>query len=137
MGTWNDLVPSTSDYLKKEDVGEKGYDLTIDRFTRETVGTGKDAEELAVMYFRGAKKGMILKKTNADMLAHIFGTDDPDDVIGKTINVYDDPSVVFGGKRVGGLRIRAAMGGQRQTEPEPPPPPPPPSQEGFDDDIPF
>ena len=49
MTDLDELVPSKSEYLAKEDVGVSGRDLTIQRFTREMVG--KNKEERAIIHF--------------------------------------------------------------------------------------
>jgi len=114
----DELVPSESKYLAKEDVGETGLDLTIKGFKREMVGQGEDSDERAVMGFEESVKPMVLNKTNMRRLKVIFNAETTKDVVGKRINVFSDPLIEFGGRIVGGIRIR-----QAQAE--------------IDDDIPF
>ena len=144
MSTWNDLVPSESKYLKKEDVGESGINLVITKFTRETIGQGNDQEEKAIIHFQGNAKPMVLNKTNAERLKLIFKTDNPDDVIGKPVNCFNDPFIEFGGKITGGIRIRPATGGGEvqsapQAQPQAPQgnQQPTPPVEAYDDPLPF
>lgn len=127
MSTWDDLVPSESKYLKKDDCGEEGRNLTIKRFSRETVGQGQDADERAVVHWEEDMKPMVLNKTNASRLKVILKASGPEDAVGKKVNVYNDPLIEFGGKIVGGLRIRQAQGGTQ----------PPAQEEPFNDSIPF
>jgi len=115
MGSLDALVPSTSNYLAKEDVGEAGQNLTIAGFDRTTVGQGADADERAIMSFQEDVKPMVLNKTNKNRLKHFLGTDDTDEIIGRVVNVYNDPTVEYGGEMTGGIRIRAA------TAPQPAP----------------
>ena len=105
----DELVPSTSKYLAKEDVGIVGQNLTIARFTRETVGTGSDADERAVLHWQEEFKPMVLNKTNKNRIKHYLDAKTSEEVIGKTVNVYNDPDIEFGGEIVGGLRIRGAQ----------------------------
>lgn len=105
----DELVPSTSNYLAKEDVGTVGKNLTISGFTRETVGKGQDADERAVVQFKEDVKPMVLNKTNKNRIKHYLQATDSNDVIGKVINVFNDPDIEFGGEIVGGLRIRGAQ----------------------------
>ena len=49
---------------------------------------------------------LLLNKENTRNLIEGFGTDETDDWVGRTFEAYYDPSVTFGGKRVGGLRVR-------------------------------
>jgi hypothetical protein len=48
-------------------------------------------------------------KTMIRVLAALYG-DDSDALVGKTIQLYRDPTAAYGGKEVGGIRIRAAGG---------------------------
>ena len=105
------LVPSESKYLAKEDGGIAGINLTIAKFTRETVGNGKDADERAVLWFKeGDYKPMVLNKTNKNRIKHFLGATTAEEVMGKQVNVYNDPDIEYGGEIVGGLRIRGAAG---------------------------
>ena len=105
----DDVVPSTSKYLAKEDVGITGKNLTISGFTKELVGTGSDADERAVIHFKEDIKSMVLNKTNKNRIKHYLEASTPEEVIGKVVNVYNDPDIEYGGEIVGGLRIRGAQ----------------------------
>jgi len=120
----DELVPSESKYLAKEDVGETGLDLTIKGFKREMVGQGEDSDERAVMGFEESVKPMVLNKTNVRRLKVIFNAETTKDVVGKRINVFSDPLIEFGGRIVGGIRIRQAQSAWT-------------SRAEIDDDIPF
>jgi hypothetical protein len=52
-------------------------------------------------------KPLVLNKTNGESIARITGSDDSDDWTGAVIVLYYDPNVSFGGKLVGGIRVRA------------------------------
>ena len=123
------LVPSESTYLAKDDVGEDGVDLTVRGFKRETVKGDAGDEHKIVMYFvETGFKPMILNKTNANRLAIATGVSTAGEARGKKVNVYCDPMVEFGGKIVGGLRIRKATGATPKAAP---------AGTDFDDDVPF
>jgi len=110
------LVPSESKYLAKEDVGIPGVNLTIAKFTRETVGQGNDAGEKAVLWFKeNDYKPMVLNKTNKNRIKHFLGATTAEEVIGKQVNVYNDPDIEYGGEITGGLRIRGVAGTQAPT----------------------
>lgn len=51
---------------------------------------------------------VLLNKSNCQSLIELFASDDSDTWVGKSFELYHDPNVSFGGKRVGGLRVRAA-----------------------------
>ena len=106
----DDLVPSESKYLTKEDVGEEGLDLTIKGFKRATVGEGENADERAIIGFMEDVKPMVLNKTNMRRLKVILKAETTDDCKDKVVNVYNDPLIEFGGKIVGGIRIRQSQG---------------------------
>lgn len=109
-----------SQYLKKEDLGSARPTLTIDRVEIEQVGFGKDAKQAPVVYFVGKEKGMVLNKGNASVITALNGGDDEmDNWRGLKITLYVDPTVMFGGKAVGGIRVGMANG----AAPRPAPPP--------------
>jgi len=145
MGNLTEMVPTKSNYLAKKDTDERGVDLTIKKFVYENVGQGTDKEERLVVYWTDTNyKPMVINKSNANRIKRAVGSDDTDKIIGKTINVYVDPDVEFGGEVVGGLRIRAAVGvaqpkvaaSKTTAEPEDDGRPTPPV-EAYDDDVPF
>lgn len=114
---FNDLVPKVSQYLAKEDVGEEGVILTIRGFKREAVKGDDGEEEKIILHFReptfadgGIIKPMILNRTNSQLIGVCTGTATAGEAIGKQIVVYNDPTVGFGGKITGGLRIRKVQG---------------------------
>ncbi len=103
-----------SKYIKKEDVGEKGKVLTVKELKNENVAGENAAEEMKwILYFNEAQKGVVLNWTNIQMTAKICGSEDSDDWTGKKVELYEDPTIGFGGKIVGGIRIRKPSG---QTE---------------------
>ena len=96
-----------SKYLKGSDVDPAKL-LTVRSFKKENVAKENEPEERKwIVYFDGVPKGLILNKTNLNRAARAFGSEDTDDWIGKQIVVYYDPDVEFGGKIVGGIRLRA------------------------------
>jgi hypothetical protein len=128
-------VPKVSDmiqskFLRKEDFDEDRI-LTIKGVTLEVM-PGDAGDQKWVLYFREEAKGMALNVTTIRVLEQAFG-DDSDHWIGNKVKVYVDPNVSFGGKVVGGLRLRTPKQG-----PKPQPAVAPPASTGeFEDDIPF
>ena len=57
-----------------------------------------------MLYFRGAKKGMVLNKTNGGRIAEMYGPT-TENWAGQPVTVWFDPSVEYAGKRTGGLRV--------------------------------
>lgn len=99
-------------YISKEDV-ETPLTLTVASVTREEINDGDDGKKTkTVIHFtESAVMPMICNGTNWDAIAELYG-DDSDDWTGKSIELYHDPKVMFGNKRVGGIRVRAPQGGQ-------------------------
>lgn len=102
----HDAFPSP--FVSKEDVATP-LRLTIASVAMEELTNGDEKETKPVMSFRenGSKK-MVLNNTNWILLEESFG-DESDNWIGQKIELYLDPSIMFGGKRVGGVRVRAAV----------------------------
>lgn len=101
-------VPKTSEmivskFLRKEDFDEDRI-LTIKGVSLEDM-PGENSEQKWVLAFREEGKGMVMNITTIRVLEQAFG-DDSDDWVGKRVMVYVDPNVSFGGKVVGGLRLR-------------------------------
>ena len=97
-----------SDYLKTETIKASGpqnltiRDYEVAEFKDEK--TGKLAKKLALLLGDDVPP-FLLNKENNRTLIEAFG-DETDGWIGKTIEVFFAPNVMFGGKRVGGLRVR-------------------------------
>lgn len=109
--SFTQLVPTQSNFLKKDDVGEDGVILTIKGFAHETVKGDNGDETKVVMHFvEEGYKPMVLNSTNAAVLGKITGAATAGEARGKRIVVYDDPSVSFGGKVTGGLRLKRVQG---------------------------
>jgi len=104
----NQMFPSN--WLAKEDITHP-IRATIKAVTQEEIKGESGNETKNILHFNGDVKQMILNRTNAEFLVAAFG-DDSDHWLGKTVEIYVDPNVMFGGKRIGGVRVRAV---QQQT----------------------
>lgn len=92
-------------YLSKDDIKMPTIGV-IENVINETLGSGDDQEIKPVMYFKsGIDKPMVINATNWLNVESVYG-EDSDNWIGKMIEVWVDPAVAFGGKRIGGLRLR-------------------------------
>ena len=135
MALVKDMIQSK--FLRKEDFDEDRV-LTIKGCKLEDM-PGDSGDQKWVLYFREEPKGMALNITTIRVLESAYGPDS-DHWIGNKVMVYVDPNVSFGGRVVGGLRLRTP-----KKKAAPPPPPPPAQAEDFsrddgapfDDDIPF
>ena len=119
-----------SKYLKAADLQGKRVNVTIANVALENIG---DDEGKAVVYFQGKDKGMVLNKTNANMIVEIAGTEETNDWRGVTIALFT-ARVDFQGKRVDAIRVDLpAKPAAAAKAPEPPA-----DDGGFDDEsIPF
>lgn len=117
-------------YLKQEDLQGKAVKVILESIDVEDVkdnDSGKTEKKL-IAHFLGKEKTLILNRTNCEALEVICGTDDYQSWAGRAVVLFCDPTVKFGGKTVGGLRIRAVPNGAK------PVPPPPPVDDMVDDD---
>lgn len=99
----NDLYPSN--FLKKEDVTTPVV-ATIKLVIQEEINSDGGKETKPILHFAALLKPLVLNRGNGETIAAIYG-DDTDLWVGKPIEIYADPSVMFAGKRVGGVRVRA------------------------------
>ena len=128
----NDMKESK--FVTRHDVGN-GKNVIIKSVVVENVAPpNADPEEKWVCYFNNARKGLVLNQTNANLIAHIIGSEETSDWTGHSIQLYDDPSVSYAGKIVGGVRVRPAQG---NVAPIQPPVQQPVPNNDFDDDVPF
>lgn len=114
--SFDSLVPSNSNYLSKADVGEDGVVLTIKGFRNEAVKTDDGDEEKIVMHFMEEVKPMILNRTNSQLIGVCTGAKTAGEARGKQIVVFNDPTVGFGGKITGGLRIKKVAGAPKPAK---------------------
>lgn len=141
-----------SRFLTRAEVG-RGALVTIKEIYQDNVAKEGAPEELRwCIAFDELEKPMVLNSTNGQIIAQITKNEDTDHWVGHKVVLYDDPSVSFGGKLVGGIRVRAPRNQpttppastasthgplgkpvNRTTAPAPTPPEPLPS----DDDCPF
>lgn len=106
------LVPTNSNYLKKDDVGEDGVILTIRGFAHETIKdeNGQPEQKVVLHFVEQGYKPMVVNSTNAQLLKIATGCLTAGEARGKRVVVYNDPNVSFGGKVTGGLRIKRIPG---------------------------
>lgn len=96
-----------SKFLTRADVG-RGQLVTIDQLTQENVAKEGAPEELRYcLWFKECEKPMVLNSTNGQIIAKIANSEETDTWPGTKVVLYDDPNVSFGGKLVGGIRVRA------------------------------
>lgn len=96
-----------SRFLGKADLG-KPMLATIRGIKKDNVAKKDATPEMKwCLLIQQSEKPMILNSTNRELLAHITGSRNTDDWIGKTVVIYHDPTISFGGELKGGIRVRA------------------------------
>ena len=105
----SDVLSSGSQYLKAADLPERSeLDLVIDKIQVEEIENGSGGQEKKpVLYFRGKEKGMVVNKTDGELLISAYG-DDTESFTGKLIVLYRTETQ-FQGKLVPCLRLRVPM----------------------------
>jgi len=107
-----------SKYLTKDDVGD-GVLVTITKLEQQNVALDNEPEETKwIMHFKEFSKGLVLNWTNIQLTAKATGSEETDDWPSKKIVLYTDENVSFGGKLVGGIRIRAAKNQEKEFDPD-------------------
>lgn len=109
---------SKSNYLKRADV-QRPMLVTIKDVVQEQMKDEHGQPESKwVIYFLEQERGMVLNKTNAELIALFTKERNTDNWTGHKVVLYDDPTISFGGKLVGGIRVRAP---RQPAAPQPPP----------------
>ena len=99
-----------SSFLKKEDCGA-GILVTIKEVVQENVAKEGAPEELKwCCFFNELEKPMVLNSTNVQLIAQITKQENTDNWPGWKVVLFNDPSVSYSGKMIGGIRVRAPRG---------------------------
>lgn len=134
-----------SNYLKAADLHGGRVTVVIDNVVIENIGD----EDKPVVYFQGKEKGLVLNKTNANMIEEIAKTDETEDWHDVRVVLYST-RVDFQGRRVDAIRVDHPVGetrranGNSHNKSEPsramqdqPPPHTDADRPPLDDDVPF
>ncbi|MCH8278332.1 MAG: hypothetical protein IIC12_05310 [Proteobacteria bacterium] len=98
----------SSRFLTKDDVTPDVL-VTISKFEEMDVSMESQAEEMKwCLSFKELDKPLVLNMTNGELIADIIGSGEFDEWIGKQVVLYNDKTVMFAGKRTGGIRVRAS-----------------------------
>lgn len=122
-----------SKYLRAADLKGQTPVCTI---TKIDIQDMKDGQQKPCIYLNHRDKGLILNKTNANMIAKMYGPE-TNEWLGKKIMLVT-AWVDFQGDTVEAIRVRPP---NQQAVPDAPPAPPPPRGEDDyarkDEDVPF
>ena len=106
-----------SNFLKKDDVGN-GALVTIAAVTEENIAKEGAPQEMKwCLHVEEFDKPMVLNSTNGQLIAQITKSEESDNWIGQKVVLYSDPSITYGGKLVGGIRVRAPRGAAAKPAP--------------------
>ena len=107
----NDAFPSK--YVSKEDV-DTPVVFIIAKVAHEDVQDGDTTKTKTVISFQNGKP-MICNGVNWDTIESAYGPES-DEWVGKMIELFHDPTVMFGRDRVGGVRVRIPRQGPTLQE---------------------
>ena len=100
MSKLSEMAAPKSDQLNATDLVAGPIDITV---TRYTVSAGEQPLSLHAANIEGRPWKPC--KTMMRWMSQAWKTDEPADIVGKTIRLYRDPEVFFGGMKTGGIRI--------------------------------
>jgi hypothetical protein len=89
--------------------GQRPLVLTIADVTEELLGRGTHQDVKCFLWFKEHPKGLQLNKGRVSVLELAYG---PDSVLwtGKRVRLSFDPTVMFGGRAVGGVKLETPAG---------------------------
>ena len=103
MPNVNDMFPGK--YVKSSELSQP-VSLVIKEVKLESVYNPRKGNiDVWVVYFDGAKKGLILNKVNAFAIAEITASEETDDWVGEEIELYPTKVSVAGEKK-SAIRVR-------------------------------
>jgi hypothetical protein len=104
---WRSLIDS--EVIRYVDIGEQEFTLEITAVKKGKI-TGKNGKTSgkALISFKGAEKPLGAGAAILSVIAQLYGPN-VKKWIGRSVTLYGDPSVTFGGERVGGIRVRPVV----------------------------
>jgi hypothetical protein len=105
------------DVIRPSDLKDKGpIKAVIDSYRTKTFerdGKNEVKLELSVTVADGSTKAVTMNKTNGRLLAAYYG-EKLDGWVGKPVILYYDPGVQYGGKLVGGMKVKVPKAAMAQ-----------------------
>lgn len=113
----NQLYSSGGEFLKADDLKGQARVVTIKSWhVQEFENDGKEQQKL-VLAFNENERTLVVNKTNAAMIADIYGPD-TDAWVGKVIELRPE-RVPFAGRMVDAIRVHAPSAAQNFQAPQP------------------
>lgn len=124
-----------SKFLRKEECGQ-GILVTIKEVCQENVAKeGAEPENKWCVHFAEVEKPLVLNSTNAQLIAQIAKSEETDHWTGVKVVLYNEPSIQYQGKIIGGIRVRAPRGNAAAQQNAPAPSKPAPVQAPTEDQV--
>ena len=102
--SWRDSYPGN--FLKAADLPKQGRRVKIGAIDEEILNA--DEHPKLVAELRGVDQRWVLNVTNCETLEEILGSDEPDDWLGRTVELFNDRAVRGPNGEKGGIRVREA-----------------------------
>jgi len=121
----------SSPFFKAADLNTPVLVTIRDIVQQNVAADDKPVDEQWVISFFETDKALVCKSVNRELMAVALQSRNPNTWLNQKIVLFNDPTVMFGGKATGGVRVRAPKNQPQQamteiqTDPE------------LDDDIPF
>ena len=92
--------------IRYADIGTRSATVKIVRVEAgEIIGAGAKTSKRPMIYIEGKAKPIAGNASICKAIQGMYGST-VEDWVGKLITIYGDPDVMFGGEKVGGLRVR-------------------------------
>jgi hypothetical protein len=108
MGSW--MKFRSTKYLKKDEFKRPVIAVIKSIQEQNVAKDGEPPKPRLVCYFDELDKGLVLNTSICQSLNTLADleedSDDTDAWIGMTVEIFNDESISFRGKRIGGLRVR-------------------------------
>lgn len=107
MTHWKAFTESA--VIRFADIGTRSATVRIVRVEAgEIVGAGAKTSKRPMIYIEGKEKPIAGNASICKAIQGMYGST-VEDWVGKLITIYGDPEVMFGGERVGGIRVRPTI----------------------------
>jgi hypothetical protein len=124
-------VMLSGQYLNAQDLRGRPVRVTI---SRVDVGRFRDGTSKLILSFEGARKQLVLNKTNLRAVIAVLGTSETEDWVGQRLTL-EPKRVDFGGQLVDAVRV--ASPAEPPARPAPAGPPRETGDDGADPDLGF
>lgn len=117
MTTFRDVVPTT--YICNADLKGKDRTLTIARFEIEEMFANNQKRSRPVLYFKEAKKGLVVNSTINGVMCRLHGQE-MESWVGKRVTLYPTVDDRGGGGAKDVVRVRPTIPPEPKPAAEPP-----------------